>query len=88
MKKVLATLAAVAAGGTLVACGSAPEKASTFTPQTLTAAGATFQHLCINAGSKIMQQKVTESLIKQSVVVLVFASLLLGLLTSVLVIVR
>ena len=25
MKKVLATLAAVAAGGTLVACGSAPE---------------------------------------------------------------
>ena len=42
MKKVLATLAAVAAGGTLVACGSAPEKASTFTPQTLTAAGATF----------------------------------------------
>ena len=42
MKKVLATLAAVAAGGTLVACGSAPESASTFTPQTLTAAGATF----------------------------------------------
>ena len=42
MKKVLATLAAVAAGGTLVACGSAPEQASTFTPQTLTAAGATF----------------------------------------------
>jgi len=42
MKKVLATLAAVAAGGTLVACGSAPENASTFTPQTLTAAGATF----------------------------------------------
>jgi len=42
MKKVLATLAAVAAGGTLVACGSAPESASTFTPETLTAAGATF----------------------------------------------
>jgi len=42
MKKVLATLAAVAAGGTLVACGSAPESASTFTPQRLTAAGATF----------------------------------------------
>ena len=42
MKKVLATLAAVAAGGTLVACGSAPESASTFTPQNLTAAGATF----------------------------------------------
>ena len=42
MKKVLATLATLAAGGTLVACGSAPESASTFTPQTLTAAGATF----------------------------------------------
>jgi phosphate transport system substrate-binding protein len=42
MKKVLAALAAVATGGTLVACGSAPETASTFTPQTLTAAGATF----------------------------------------------
>ena len=42
MKKVLATLAAVAAVGTLVACGSAPESASTFTPQRLTAAGATF----------------------------------------------
>ena len=42
MKKVLATLAAVAAGGTLVACGSAPESASTFTPENLTAAGATF----------------------------------------------
>ena len=42
MKKVLAALAAVATGGTLVACGSAPETASTFTPQNLTAAGATF----------------------------------------------
>ena len=39
MKKVLATLAALTAGTTLVACGSAPETASTFT---INGAGATF----------------------------------------------
>ena len=67
MKKVLATLAAVAAGGTLVACGSAPESASTFTPETLTAAGATFpaplyqrwfQDYAASGGHKVSYQAV------------------------------